>query len=99
MFKFVFEFVIGELYLHLNPYKFGKGPSPVSLYNIDNDYIKEAADYINRNNLVNAIVLKLLDFARDEQPKESTAEVEVGKYRTIILPKSIIIGGKLIPTN
>ncbi|KAE9987006.1 hypothetical protein EG328_004138 [Venturia inaequalis] len=77
VFKYVFELVTGELHLRLDPYEFGEGPSPVSLCDVDNDCIKEAADYVNENNLVNAIALELLDSAKDEQPKESTAEVEL----------------------
>jgi len=99
VFKYVFELVTGELHLRLDPYEFGEGPSPVSLCDVDNNCIKEAADYVNENNLVNAIALELLDSAKDEQPKESTAEVEVGRYGTIVLPKSMMIGGKLIPTG
>lgn len=33
------------------------------------------------------------------QRRESTAEVEVGKYGTIVLSKSMINDGKLIPTS
>lgn len=65
MFKFVFKLITGELYLRLNSYKFSEGPLLISLYNVDNDYIKEAANYINKNNLVNVIALKLLDSNKD----------------------------------
>ncbi|MCJ1467578.1 hypothetical protein MMC07_006203 [Pseudocyphellaria aurata] len=90
---------MGELHLRLDPYEFGEGPSPVSLCDIDNDCIKEAADYVNKNNLVNVIALELLDSEKDGQLKECTAEVEIGKHGTIVLPKSMMNGGKLIPTG
>lgn len=98
--KFILESVAGELRLHLDPYEFGEGPSPVSLCDVnDNSCIKEVADYITKNNLVDAIALEFLDSVKDVQARESTAEVEVGKYGTILLPKSRINNGKLIPTS
>lgn len=101
VFKFVFEFVAGELCLRLDSYEFGEGPSPVSVCDVDdNKCIEEVADYITRNNLADVIALEFLDSVKDaRQPKESTAEVEVGKYGTVVLPKSMMIGGKLIPTG
>jgi hypothetical protein len=65
----------------------------------DNNCIEEAADYITRNNLVDVIALEFLGSVKGTQPKEWTAEVEVGEYRTIVLPKSLMKGGKLIPTG
>jgi hypothetical protein len=87
VFKFVFDFVAGELRLRLDPYEFSEGPSPISVCDVDNNCLEEAADYIIENNLVNVIALQFLDSVKDVQhPKESTAEVEVGKYGTIVLP-------------
>jgi hypothetical protein len=40
-----------------------------------------------------------LDLVEDTQRRESTAKVEVSKYSTIVLPKSIINDRKLIPTS
>lgn len=65
----------------------------------DNSCIEELADYITKNNLVDVIALEFLDLVEDAQRRESTAEVEVGKYSTIVLPKSMIYDGKLIPTS
>lgn len=98
--RLVIESTAGELRLHLDPYEFGHGPSPVSLFDIDNNScIKEVADYIIRNNLVNMVALEVLDTVKDGQPRECTAEIEVGNYGTIMLPKSLMNGGKLIPTS
>ncbi|KAF2105236.1 hypothetical protein BDV96DRAFT_617892 [Lophiotrema nucula] len=98
--KFVLESVTGELRLHLDPYEFGDGPSPVSPCDVDdNNCIKEVADYITRNNLVDVIALEFLHSVKDAQPRECTAEVEVGKYGTIVLPKPMMKSGKLIPTS
>lgn len=100
VFKFVFEFSAGQLSLRLDPYEFGEGPSPVSICDVDNSCMEEVANYITKNNLVDVIALQFLDPDKDShQPKESTAEIEVGKYGTIVLPKSMMIGGKLIPTG
>ena len=101
VFRFVFEFGAGELSLRLDPYEFGEGPSPVSISDVDNNTcMEEVADYIANNNLVDVVALQFLDPGKDsQQPKESTAEIEVGKYGTIVLPKSMMIGGKLMPTG
>jgi len=101
VFKFVFKLVAGGICLRLDPYEFREGPSPVSVCDLDdNKCIEEVADYITRNNLANVIALEFLDSVKDvQQPQEPTAEVEVGKYGTIVLPKSMMIGGKLIPTG
>lgn len=100
VFKFVFEFVTGELHLRLGPYEFGEVPLPVSLCDVDkNNPIEGVADYITRNNLVDVIALEFLDSVKDTQPKECPAEVEVGKYGTVVLPKSIMNGAKLISTG
>jgi len=94
----VFKFVAEEY--RLVPYEFGEGPSPVSLSDVvDNNCIKEFVHYITKNNLIDVIALEFLDSVKGAQPKESTAEVEVGEYGTIVLAKSMMIGGKLIPTG
>src|ERR1700722_12571612 len=94
----VFKFVAGEH--RLVPYEFGEGPSPVSMSDVvNNNCIEEFAYYITKNNLVNVIALQFLDSVKDGQPKECTAEVKVGKYRTIVLPKSIMNGREFIPTG
>jgi hypothetical protein len=98
VFKFVFEPVTGKL--HLDPYEFGEGPSPVSPCDVDgNNCIKEAADYVIRNNLLDVIALEVLDPVEDAKPMECTAEFELGKYGTIVLPKSMMNGGNMIPTG
>jgi hypothetical protein len=66
VFKFVFEFVAGELRLRLDPYEFREDPSPISVCDVDdNNCIEEVADYITRNNLVDVIALKFLDSVKD----------------------------------
>jgi hypothetical protein len=60
---------------------------------------QEASDYVNRNNLINVIALELLDSVKGGQTKECSAEVEIGKHGTIMLPKSMMNAGKLIPTD
>ncbi|KAE9964643.1 hypothetical protein EG328_004444 [Venturia inaequalis] len=101
VFKFVSVFSAGELFLRLDPYEFAEGPSPVSIYDVDNSScMEEVGEYITKNNLADVIALKFLDPDEDSrQLKESTAEIEVGKYGTIVLPTSMMIGGKLIPTG
>lgn len=97
VFKFVFELGPGGLSLRLDPYEFGEGPSPVSICDLDNNNcMEEVADYITENNLADVIALQFLD---SPQTKEPTAEVEVGKHGTIVLPKSMMINGKLTPTG
>lgn len=66
VFKFVFEFVAGELCLRLDPYEFGEGPSPVSVCDVDdNKCIEEVVAYITRNNLVHVLALEFLDSVKD----------------------------------
>lgn len=66
---------------------------------VNNYCIDEFVDYIIEYNLVDIIALRFLDFLKDGQPKECTAEVEVGKYGTMVLPKSMMNGGEFILTG
>jgi hypothetical protein len=92
----VFKFVAGEH--RFVPYEFGEGPSPVSMSDVVNKCIEKFVDYITKNNLVDVIALEFLDSVKDGQPKECTAEVEVGNG-TVVLPKSIVNGSVFIPTG
>jgi hypothetical protein len=100
VFTIVSDFIAGALCFRLDPYEFGEGPSPVSVNDlVDNNCIEEFVNYITKHGLVDVIALEVLDSGDGKQPDEPTAEIEVGEYGTIILPKSMINGGELIPTG
>ncbi|KAJ4308366.1 hypothetical protein N0V84_012141 [Fusarium piperis] len=83
----------------LVPYEFARGPSPVSMSSVVDDCVKAILGYVARNGLANMIALEFLEPVNDSQPMESAAEVEVGEYGTIVLPKSMVDAVEFIPTG
>ena len=73
------------------------GPSPVPMSDVvNNDCIKAVLSYITANGLVNSIALEFLEPVKHNHHMESAAEIEVGKYETIVLPKSMVNAVELI---
>ena len=83
---------------HLIPFEFAKGPSPIG--KVDEDCVKTPFDYVTKHGLTNAVALQVLELVIDGQPKECTAEVEVGPENgTVVLPQPRVKNPDLLPTG
>lgn len=67
--------------------------------NVLDDCVKDILGYITTNSLVNRIALGFLEPVEDGQPMEPGAEVEIGKYGTVVLPKSVVNSKELVATG
>lgn len=92
----VFKFVPEQN--RLIPFEFSEGQSPVSVGDVDDKFIKEFTDYLIRNNLPDTFALEIVHPA-EGGPHECTAEVEVDKFGTIVLPKSMVNAKDFLPTG
>lgn len=79
--------------------KFVEGPSLVSLDGAVVNYIKTIIDHVLENNLSDVLALQVLDPGKEDQPKKPTAEVEIGRFGTIVLPKSVFNVVEFVPTG
>ncbi|KAM5463530.1 hypothetical protein MferCBS49748_005882 [Microsporum ferrugineum] len=80
----------------LVPYEFGEGPSPVFNSDVVNsNCVKDFISYVTKHDLVDAIALQFLE----GEPNECTAEVELERYGTIVLPKSMVNGVEFTPIS
>ncbi|KAG5813599.1 hypothetical protein H9Q74_012625 [Fusarium xylarioides] len=94
----IFKFIPGENILV--PYEFARGPSPVLMSDVvNNDCIKDVLGYITANGLADSIGLEFQGTVKHGHHVESAAEIEVGKYGTIMLPKSMVNAVELIATS
>jgi hypothetical protein len=80
-------------------FEFGEGPSPVSASDVDDKFIQEFTGYLTKNNLTEMLVLEVVHPAEGGQPNECTAEVEVDKLGTVVLPKSMVNAKVFLPTG
>lgn len=81
------------------PFEFGEGPSPVSSSDVDDKFVQEITGYLTMNNLTNIFALEVVHAAEAGQPSECTAEVEVDKLGTVVLPKSMVNAKEFLPTG
>ncbi|KAI1288517.1 hypothetical protein F5Y03DRAFT_404801 [Xylaria venustula] len=80
-------------------FEFGEGPSPVSASDVDDKFLQEFTSYLTKNNLTEMLVLEVVHPAEGGQPNECTAEVEVDKLGTVVLPKSMVNAKEFLPTG
>jgi hypothetical protein len=79
---------------------FARGPSPVLMSDVvNNDCIKDVLGYITANGLADSIALEFWGTVKHDHHMESAAEIEVGKYGTTVLPKSMANAVELIATS
>ncbi|KAK7413646.1 hypothetical protein QQX98_007471 [Neonectria punicea] len=83
----------------LVPFEFGEGPSPVSASDVNDKFVQEFTGYLNKNNLADMFALEVVHPAEGGQPNECTAEVEVDKLGTVVLPKSMVNAKEFLPTG
>ncbi|KAF2175645.1 hypothetical protein K469DRAFT_609952 [Zopfia rhizophila CBS 207.26] len=93
----IFKFVSEQN--RLVPFEFGEGPSPVSASDVNDKFVQEFTGYLTKNNLTNMFALEVVHPAEGDQPNECTAEVEVDKLGTIILPKYMVNAKEFLPTG
>lgn len=83
----------------LVPFEFGEGPSPVSATDVNGDFIQEFIGYLIQHNLSNVIALEVVHPVEEHQNIECTAEIEVDKLGTVVLPQSMVKALEFIPTG
>lgn len=93
----VFKFV--PAHGRLVPYEFGRGPSPISSGDVDDEFVLDFTRYLAKNNLTNIFALEVVHPVEGGPPNECTAEVEVDKLGTVVLPKSSVNAQHFLPTG
>jgi hypothetical protein len=81
------------------PFEFGEGPSPVSVSDVADEFVREFVGYLIEHDLSNIFALEIVHPAEGGQHSECTAEVEVDKFGTVVVPKSIMIAKEFLPTG
>ena len=80
-------------------FEFGEGPSPVAATDVGDKFIEEITGYLTKNDLTDLFVLEIVHPAEGVQRNECTAEVEVDRLGTVVLPKSRVNAKEFLPTG
>ncbi|KAI5920904.1 hypothetical protein F4810DRAFT_702683 [Camillea tinctor] len=81
------------------PVKFAHGPLPISWNGVVASFLGEVAEYFMKNNLADSLALEIAQPVKPGQPRECTAELEVGDYGTVTLPQSMVVAKESLPTG
>jgi hypothetical protein len=83
----------------LVPFEFCEGPSPVSASDVNDKFVQEFTGYLTKNSLTDMFALEVVHPTEGAQPNECTAEFEVDKLGTVVLPKSMVNAKEFLPTG
>lgn len=83
----------------LVPFEFGQGPSPITPGGVDDEFVLEFTRYLAKNDLTDVFALEVVHPTEGGKPNECTAEVEVDKLGTVVLPKSLVNAKEFLPTG
>lgn len=83
----------------LVPFEFAEGLSPISTNDVYDEFVREFLDYLIENGLADTFALEVVHPTKAGQPNECTAEIEVDKFGTVVLPRSMVNATEFLPTG